>query len=107
MQSILSPHGPAASAIAEMAWVLFAGGAAILVLVLGLTAYALSARPDRRTWLARERFVMLAGIAFPVATLSALLLYIFVGGEHLQAAAEPAVRIEVTGEQWWRRKKCK
>jgi cytochrome c oxidase subunit 2 len=101
MQSILSPHGPAAAAIAEMTWVLFAGGAAILVLVLGLTAHALSARPQRRAWLARERFVIAAGIAFPVATLSALLLYIFVAGERHEAAAEPALRIEVTGEQWW------
>ncbi len=101
MQSILSPHGPAAAAIAEMTWVLFAGGAAILLLVLGLTAYALSARPERRAWLARERFVIAAGIAFPVATLSALLLYIFVAGERHEAAAEPALRIEVIGEQWW------
>jgi cytochrome c oxidase subunit 2 len=101
MQSILTPHGPAATVIAEMAWVLFAGGGAILVLVLGLTAYALSARPDRRAWLAHQGFVVAAGIAFPVVTLSALLLYVFVAGGRLEAAVEPAVRIEVVGEQWW------
>lgn len=101
MQSILSPHGPAAATIADMAWVLFAGGGAILILVLALTAYAVSADPSRRAWLAREWFVVAAGIAFPVVTLSALLLYIFVAGERLEARTDPEVRIEVVSEQWW------
>jgi cytochrome c oxidase subunit II len=98
MQSILSAHGPAATAIAELAWVLFAGGAAILLAVLVLTAYAVSARP---AWLAREGFIMAAGIAFPVLALSLLLGYVYVMSGRMHADPSPTVRIEVVAEQWW------
>jgi cytochrome c oxidase subunit II len=101
MQSMLSPHGPAASEIAELSWVLFAGGGAILVLVIAAIVYALGAGPQRRAWLARERFVIWAGVGFPVLTLSALLLYVYAVGERLHATPQAAVRIEVTAEQWW------
>ncbi len=101
MESTLSPHGPAASEIAELSWVLFAGGGAIFLLVLAAIAYALWATPARRAWLARERFVVAAGIAFPVVMLSALLFYVYLGGERIGAGTKPEVRIEVTGEQWW------
>jgi cytochrome c oxidase subunit 2 len=98
MQSILSAHGPAAAAIAELAWVLFAGGLAILLLVLVLTACAVILRP---AWLAREGFVVATGIAFPVVALSVLLYYVFVVGERLGSHSNPQLRIEVVGEQWW------
>jgi cytochrome c oxidase subunit 2 len=98
MQSILSAHGPAATAIAELAWVLFAGGAAILLAVLVLTAYAVSTRP---AWLAREGFIAAAGIAFPVLALSLLLVYVYVMSGRMHAGPSPAVRIEVVAEQWW------
>ena len=98
MQSILSAHGPAAMAITQLAWVLFVGGAAILLAVLALTAYAVYARP---AWLARERFVVSAGIAFPVAALSVLLAYVYAIGAPQGAQSETSLRIEVIGEQWW------
>jgi cytochrome c oxidase subunit II len=98
MQSILSAHGPAATAIAELAWVLFAGGAAILLAVLALTAYAVSARP---AWLARESFVIAAGIVFPLVALSLLLVYVYVISGRMHADPSPAVRIEIVAEQWW------
>jgi cytochrome c oxidase subunit 2 len=98
MQSMLTPHGPAASAIAELSTVLFAGGGVILALVLAATAYAVWARP---AWLSRDRFVVAAGIAFPVVVLSALLAYIYALGGRLEAAGDAALRIEVTAEQWW------
>jgi cytochrome c oxidase subunit 2 len=98
MQSILSAHGPAATAIAELAWVLFAGGAAILLAVLVLTAYAVSARP---AWLAREGFIVAAGIAFPVLALSVLLAYVYVIGSPNAAPSGASLKIEVIAEQWW------
>jgi cytochrome c oxidase subunit II len=98
MQSILSAHGPAATAIAELAWVLFAGGAAILLAVLVLTAYAVSARP---AWLAREGFIVAAGIAFPVLVLSVLLAYVYVIGSPNAAHSGASLKIEVIAEQWW------
>jgi cytochrome c oxidase subunit 2 len=98
MQSILSAHGPAATAIAELAWVLFAGGAAILVAVLALIAYAVSARP---AWLAREGFIAAAGIAFPVLALSVLLAYVYAIGSPNAAHSGASLKIEVIAEQWW------
>ena len=97
MQSTLSPRGPAATEIAELSWVLFAGGAAILVLVI----VALVLAAQGRGWIAGEKFIVAAGVAFPVVVLSALLLYVYLIGERLHAQPAPEVRIEITGEQWW------
>jgi cytochrome c oxidase subunit II len=98
MQSILTSRGPAADAIAELSWVLFAGGAVILILVVAAIAYALWSKPAR---LSRESFVVAAGIAFPVVVLSALLAYVYAIGERLHSEPQPELRIEITGEQWW------
>ena len=97
MQSTLSPRGPAASEIAELSWVLFGGGAAILVLVIVAAVLAFRGR----AWLARERFVVAAGIAFPVVTLSALLAYVYAIGGRLHSMPAAQLTIEVTAEQWW------
>ena len=96
MQSILSTHGPAAAAIADLAWVLFAGGAAIFLLVLILSVHAIVAP---RPWLASKAFIVGGGIVFPVIVLSLLLVYVLTPIPH--SAAAPELRIEVTGEQWW------
>lgn len=98
MHSILSAHGTAAFEIAGLSWVLFAGGAAILLFVVAATAYALWHKP---VWIARERFVVACGIAFPVVALSALLVYVYRVGERLHAEPKPELRIEIIGEQWW------
>ena len=97
LQSTLSPRGAAAAEIAELSWVLFAGGGAILLLVV--LAVVLAARG--RAWLSGERFVLAAGVAFPVLVLSALLLYVYAIGQRLHAEPAPEIRIDVTGEQWW------
>lgn len=52
MQSVLNAQGPHAEAVATLSWVLFAGGAATLLLVMGLAAYALWAPAERRRWAA-------------------------------------------------------
>ena len=100
-QSTLSAHGPAAAEIAGLSWVLFVAGAAIFVVVLAAAAFAVWGRAPAREWLARERIVVGAGILFPVAALSLLLAYVYVIGNRLHAEPVPALRIEVTGEQWW------
>jgi cytochrome c oxidase subunit II len=99
MQSALDPAGPAAALIAEMTWVLFAGGAIIFAGVMALAAYALFSR--KRARLSPRALIIGGGIAFPVVVLSALLVYSLVRMSALEAAGEPALRIEVTGEQWW------
>jgi cytochrome c oxidase subunit 2 len=99
-QSVLDPQGPAAAAIAEIAWVVFAGGIAIFILVMALTAWALFAPPPRRAWLARHGVVVAGGIAFPVVVLASLLVYTFLFRDAVHGA-EGALRIEVIGHQWW------
>ena len=102
IQSALHPRGPDADAIAHLTWVLVGGGTAILLVVLALIAYALWAPAERRGWAAKPHFVLGAGIGFPVIVLTALLVYTFVIEASLAGgAAEPAVRIAVTGHQWW------
>ena len=112
-QSALSTGGPSAAAYALLGHVMFAGAAAILVLVTGLTAWAVMAAPERRAWLARRRVIVAGGIVFPIVTLSALLPYALwltreaewseAGRAGLAEPADDALRIEVTGEQfWWR-----
>jgi cytochrome c oxidase subunit 2 len=99
--SVLDPQGPAAASVSELAWLLFLGGGAILVLVAAATAFALWGGPRVRAWLASDRFVVAAGIAFPVVALSALLLHLYAAGHSLDAPTPPALRVEVIGEQWW------
>jgi len=98
MQWILSPPGPAASEIAVLTWVLFAGGGAILALVAAAMVYSVWAKP---AWLAQERFVVAAGIVFPIVALSVLLFYVYIVGARLHPQAKPEIRIEITAEQWW------
>jgi cytochrome c oxidase subunit 2 len=100
--SALLPHGPIAEEIAVLTFVLF-GVAAMVAIIVGV-ALALALRgPDRsRKWIADPRTVVIGGVIFPVVVLSILLL----AGLRLTAAlsaseAKDAIRIEVTGEQWW------
>jgi cytochrome c oxidase subunit II len=94
---MLTPAGPEGELLAEMAWVLFIGAAAIFVLVMALLTWAL--KGGRK--LAEGRFIIGGGIVFPTVTLAALLVYSLVRGAAVQAPAQAALHIEVTGEQWW------
>ena len=100
-QSTLFAHGPAAAEIADLSWVLFIAGTAIFIVVLVVVGVAVRGRAPAREWLARERIVVGAGIVFPVVALSLLLGYVYVIGNRLHAEGVPALRIEITGEQWW------
>jgi cytochrome c oxidase subunit 2 len=92
-------QGAGAALIRELSVVLFAGGTAVLALVLALAAYAFwsDARPvNARRWLVG------GGLAFPAVTLAALFVYALWVGHALEAGdATDAVRVHVTGKQWW------
>lgn len=101
IQSALSPAGPEGAALAEMAWVLFIAAAVIFAAVMALAAVAVFGRARLG---ARGQRALIAGggVVFPLVTLSALIVYSLVRGEAVQPPPEPgALRIEVTGEQWW------
>jgi cytochrome c oxidase subunit 2 len=100
--SALVPHGPVAEEIAVLTFVLF-GVAAMVAIVVGVAlTLALRGTDRSRKWIADPRTVIIGGAVFPVVVLSVLLL----AGLRLTAAlsaaeAKDAIRIEVTGEQWW------
>src|SRR5688572_2138876 len=101
MQSALNPQGPEAAIIAEMAWVLIAGAAVVFVATMAIAAYAIFARRERASRLSPKALIVGGGIVFPAVTLGALLLYSLLRASSLAVAGEGALRIEVTGEQWW------
>jgi cytochrome c oxidase subunit 2 len=102
VQTPLDPYGEQAGRIAGLTWLLFGGGTAIFLLVMGLLALAILAPARLRRGMGSHRFVLLGGIAFPVATLAALLVYTLGVSRALVLPAEAApLRIEVIGRQYW------
>jgi cytochrome c oxidase subunit II len=103
-QSAFSPSGAEADRTLQLAWVMFAGGAAILVLVCVLTVLAIAGPQTWRAMLRDKHMVVGLGLVFPVVVLSALLLSGFVlmrAGPAVAGSGETPVRIAVSGEQWW------
>lgn len=100
----LSPHSIEADEIARLSWVLFAGGTAILLLVVLAAWLAMAGPAAVRTHVANPRMVVAGGVIFPAVVLSALL---FLNLTLMQSAARApsdtpdTVAITVTGEQWW------
>jgi cytochrome c oxidase subunit II len=103
VQSVLSPHGPGAAQIAQLAWLLFGFGAVVLAIVVVALWLAVRGPATARARLADTRAVLVGGVAFPAITLTGLLAYgIWLTQASVSGAdhADP-VRIEVIGEQWW------
>jgi cytochrome c oxidase subunit 2 len=100
--SVLAPHGPVAEDIATLAWVLLAVAAVVVAIVGAALSFALRGPARARKWIANQRTIIALGIIFPAVVLSFLL---FVGlrltGALASSEAKNAIRIEVTGEQWW------
>ncbi len=104
LQSALHPHSPTASDITAIAWLVFWGATVIFVLVMALTVYSTSGSKRAGRLLGHRRAILIGGFAFPVAVLSALLIYTLrVAGDIVTPSETPALRIEVVGEKfWWR-----
>jgi cytochrome c oxidase subunit 2 len=100
-QSALDPHGPASGSIAALTWLLLGLMTTIFALVIAVTWLAIGGPESVRRFMAQQRAIVAGGIAFPAVVLSGLLVY----GLWLMRAdastADPDVRIEVSGEQWW------
>ncbi|MEJ1158699.1 cytochrome c oxidase subunit II [Prosthecomicrobium sp. N25] len=99
-QSALDPAGPEARAVADLHWLMTTGAVGIFALVAILTIGAILIRSDERAP-GNEWFVLGLGIAFPVVVLSALLWHGLSLARDLVVTGAPALRVEVTGEQWW------
>jgi cytochrome c oxidase subunit 2 len=102
VQSAIDPAGPHAEIVNTIGWIMIAGGAAIFVIVLALTAFAIAAPQRSRRWLGSGVVVIVGGIALPVVALSALLVYgLALAADLVRAPGEPPLRIAIVGEQWW------
>ena len=99
LQSVLHPAGPDAAVIAHMSWVLFGGGALILLSVMALLALSLrgNGKPVRPM-----RWIAGAGIAFPLVVLSALLVWsTWRSGQLSAQTSRLPLQISVTAKMWW------
>lgn len=104
-QATLAARGRGAAAIAELAWLLFAGGALILLGVMTLVGLAARGPARARAALASDRAIVAGGVVLPVVTLSALLAHGLRLGVNADTdpvtPAGDVLTIAVTGEQWW------
>lgn len=93
------PASLQAEALAEVGWVLVAGGAAVFAFTMALLAMALRRGPKRPLpaglWLGG------LGVAFPAAVLSALLGYSVHRTAGLEQAPPDPQVVSVVGRLWW------
>lgn len=107
VQSTLDPAGPAAAAVAWLWWGMFGFSVLVVLAVVSLWIYAMRREPEplppeqaRRT---ERRWLIGGGLVLPVVSLSVLLAFGIPMGHRLLPLplAEPPMRIEVIGRQWW------
>ncbi|HSO47715.1 MAG TPA: cytochrome c oxidase subunit II [Rhizobiaceae bacterium] len=101
-QSALHPAGSGAQWIMDLTWVMTIGATIIFIIVMLLVWMAVKGPAGLRGVLASRAMIMAGGVAFPVVVLTALLAWgLAIARDIRVSAQEPAVRIEVSGEQWW------
>jgi cytochrome c oxidase subunit II len=99
VQSTLDTAGGAAQSIERLGLVLLIGASVIFLLVIGLLLYGVLSAPKR---VAKHRWVIGGGLVFPVAVLSALLVYtLFISNELLFSPPPGSPKIRVIGKRWW------
>jgi cytochrome c oxidase subunit 2 len=103
MQSALAPLGAEAEQVALLFWVMTWIGTLILFGVMILAAVAIFGREHWRRHLRSDQLIIGGGIVFPIVLLSTLLIAaLFITGAESSSRAGPAaIRIAVSGEQWW------
>ena len=98
LQSTFTPLSPEASSAAQLSWLLIGSAVVIFVAVIVLACMAIRSRPQ---WLASERTVIVGGVVVPIVLLTLLLVYTAHQGAALARDGGAALRVEVTGHQWW------
>ncbi len=102
-RGVLAPRGPGAAHILELFSLAFWVAVVVVVVVLGLLAYALLRRrhadPDRDRRLSGTRFVTLGGLVVPTIVLMGLMVATFLSLAGFDTTA--TTRIDVTGHQFW------
>jgi cytochrome c oxidase subunit 2 len=106
IQSALDPAGEEARGVALLFWITVVGAALIWMAVVATLFYA--SRNARRTWTEHSagRIILWGGAVFPIVTLTLLLaftLWLMPSLRPSAVAGDGALRIEITGKQyWWR-----
>jgi cytochrome c oxidase subunit 2 len=97
----LDPAGPFAAPLGEVTAVMLVLGGGVLVIVLSVLALALSNAKAKR-FVAGHRWIVGAGMIFPIVVLTGALIYGLSTTARLSDAPQPGeLRIRVTGEMWW------
>lgn len=101
-QSALAPAGRGAESIAELFWWMTAGSVVIWVGLALLTAYAIRTTAEVSRARVMRLLIVGGGFVFPTVVLAALLvLGLSMLRPLLAAPPKDALRVAVTGEQWW------
>lgn len=105
-QSALDPASATAAELARLWWVMSSVAGAVLLLVTGLWLYGLFRRPrqydQRQARRVQQWLVVGGGLLLPGVTVTALLFYgVNAARGMLPLPGEDALRIAVTGHQWW------
>lgn len=86
----------------DLTWVMTLGAAIIFIVVMMLVLVAVRGPAGLRGVIASRSMIIAGGVAFPVVVLTALLAWgLAIARDIRVSGQEPAVRIEVSGEQWW------
>lgn len=102
-QSALDTAGSEADATSLLFWVLVGTGALIWLAVVGLLVYAIRDRRPRWSEDAAGKLILWAGPVFSSTVLFGLLTYTLWLMPGLRPSTDRALRIEITGTQfWWR-----
>lgn len=103
-QSALEPAGAEAQQIAILFWVMLSGGAVIWLGMVGLLLHSALVNRRRLAEKSASIIILWGGVVFPSVTLCALLAYalwLMPGLRPFAQASSAALRIEVTGRQFW------
>jgi cytochrome c oxidase subunit II len=101
VQSTLEPAGREGERIAHLFWWMTGVSLFIWIGVIGLTLYATRCSPGSQRE-RQARWLIYAGAGIPTVVLTFLLAYgLSMFPETVAPAPTDALRIKVTGEQWW------
>ncbi|WP_417780460.1 cytochrome c oxidase subunit II [Stutzerimonas xanthomarina] len=100
-QSALNPAGVGAQSIATLFWWMAGGALVIWLVVMGIALYATQAHPEAHGIRGARWLIIGGGIIFPVVVLTGLLIYGLMLMPQLSSSENVALRVDVSGEQWW------
>lgn len=106
--SALDPKGPAAAEVAWLWWGMFGFASLVMLVVVLLWHYAIKRSPavspsqDAAAEPSTSRWIIWGGLVLPTVSITLLLLVgVPVGLRMMPLADENALRIQVTGHQWY------